>query len=168
MFYSRLTSFFLMLVCIGLLSFAAYLQINLGLMPCPLCVIQRIFLALLVLVFLVGSLYTPTERSTQRFHSSLIIICSGLGAFFAARHAWLTMQPPGSVPTCSPTLSYMLQNLPLTQTLKTMFSGSGDCARDVWQLFGLNIPQWTLLFFIAFLIFGIARFYVAKNQRGKA
>jgi protein dithiol:quinone oxidoreductase len=168
MFYSRWTSFIGMLVCVGLLAFAAYLQVHLALMPCPLCVIQRIFIALLALVFLVGSLYTPTERATQRIHSGLIITFSALGALFAARHSWLTMQPPGSVPSCSPTLSYMLQNLPMTQTMKLMFTGSGECTTNVWSFLGLNIPQWTLLFFIVFLLFGIARFYAAKSRRGIA
>lgn len=167
MLYSRWTSFICLLICCALLGFAAYLQISLGLAPCPLCVLQRIMFALLILVFLVGSLYTSSERYGKRLHSIFIIIFSGLGVLLSGKQVWLMMQPPGTVPTCSPTLEYMLQNLPLTQTLKIMLQGSGDCARETWQMFGLTVPQWSLALFLLFMLFGILRFVAAKSDKDK-
>jgi disulfide bond formation protein DsbB len=166
MLYSRWTSFVGLCICLGLLAFAAYLQVHLGLLPCPLCVLQRIMIAFIGLVFLVGCLYTPNEKLGQRIHSSFIVAFSFLGVLLAIRHVWLAHQPPGTVATCSPTLEYMLQNLPLGQTLQLMLTGSGDCARVTYRLFTLSIPEWTLLFFIAFMIFGIIRYMFAKSKVG--
>jgi len=166
MFYSRWVSLVGLLVCMGLLGFAAYLQVHLGLLPCPLCVLQRILIALLGFVFLVGCLYTPNERFGKRMHSGFIVFFSLLGVFAATRHVWLTFQPPGSVPICSPTLEYMLQNLPLNQTIALLFKGSGDCAKVTYRLLDLNIPEWTLIFFIVVLFFGVIRFAIAKSETG--
>jgi disulfide bond formation protein DsbB len=166
MFYSRWTSFVGLCICLGLLGFAAYLQEHLGLLPCPLCVLQRIFVALLGIVFLVGSLYTPNEKLGQRIHSGFIIAFSLMGGLAAARHVWLTHQPPGTVSSCSPTLEYMLQNLPFMQAVKLLLTGSGDCARVTYRLMDLSIPEWTLLFFMALLVFGIIRFMRARSTIG--
>jgi len=166
MFYSRWTSFVGLLICMGLLGFAAYLQAHLGLLPCPLCVLQRILIAFLGFVFLVGALYTPNERFGKRMHSGFIMLFSLLGVFAATRHVWLTFQPPGSVPACSPTLEYMLQNLPFNQTVMLLLKGSGDCAKVTYRLLDLSIPEWTLIFFIAALFFGIIRFAMAKSKMG--
>jgi disulfide bond formation protein DsbB len=164
--YSRWTSFAGMLVCLGLLSFAAYLQVQLKLLPCPLCVIQRILIALIALVFLVGSIYTPVDRLGKKIHSGFIMFFSLLGLIVATRHVWLTFQPAGTVVSCSPTLEYMLQNLSLNQTLKLLLVGSGDCARVTYTLLDLSIPEWTLIVFVGFFIFGLLRSFAAKSERG--
>jgi disulfide bond formation protein DsbB len=165
--YSRWTSFVGMLFCFGLLAFAAYLQVYLKLMPCPLCVLQRIVLLFMGFVFLVGALYTPHERLGKRFHSGLLLLFSLLGISVAGRHVWLTLQPPSAVPSCSPTLEYMLQNMKLSETLKVMFMGSGDCAKVTFRLLTLSIPEWTLIVFIVLFVFGWVRYMLAKDDRDK-
>lgn len=164
--YSRWVSVIGFLFCLGLLIFAAYLQFELNLMPCPLCVVQRVFIGLIGLIFLVGSLYTPIEQRGKRIHSGFIVAFSFLGTLIAARHVWLTLQPPSAVTTCSPTLEYMLQNLPFTETIKVFFLGSGDCAKVTYNLLGLSIPEWTLLCFIAIFLFSLVRYKVAKSEHG--
>jgi disulfide bond formation protein DsbB len=89
-----------------------------------------------------------------------------LGLLTAGRHVWLTLQPPSAVTTCSPTLEYMLQNLPLTETIKVFFVGSGDCGKVSYHLLGLNIPQWTLICFITIFVFSLVRYKVAKSEHG--
>lgn len=164
MLYSRWTSFICLLLCCGLLGFAAYLQTHLGLLPCPLCVVQRFIIGLLGLLFLLSSLYTAQENFWRRFHSGLLVLMSLLGAAVAGRHVWLTMQPVGTVPTCGPSLDYMLQNLPWSQTYKMLLQGAGDGAKDTWQLLGYTLPQWTLLFFSLMALFGLIRFLSVKNK----
>jgi len=154
-----------MLFCFGVLGFAAYLQVYLKLMPCPLCVLSRIIFLFLGFVFLVGALYTPYERFGKRLHSGIILLLSVLGVFIAGRHVWLTLQPPSAVPSCSPTLEYMLQNMPLSETLKIMFIGSGDCAKVTWRFLTLSIPEWTLIIFVGLFVFGWFRYLVAKGAR---
>lgn len=155
--YSRKISFFAFLTCIILLGIAMYLQYSLGLKPCPLCVVQRFCIALLALIFMVGALYIPRNRVTRWIFSLFTVIFASLGVLTALRHIWLEHQPIGSVPSCSASLDYMLQNFPMSRTLIQLFNGSGDCAQVTWQFLTLSIPGWTLIFFAIFLLIGLLR-----------
>ena len=157
LYYSRKISLFAFLICLGLLGIAMYLQYSLGLQPCPLCVVQRVCIALLALIFMVGSLYIPRSRLIRWIYSLFTVIFAGLGIAAALRHLWLEHLPPGSVPSCSASLDYMLQNFPMSQTLIQLFNGSGDCAQITWQFLTLTIPAWTLIFFAVFLLIGLLR-----------
>jgi disulfide bond formation protein DsbB len=163
--YSRKISFLGFLICMALLGFAAYLQTHLGLLPCPLCVVQRLIVLIIALICLINSLFTPASIRGKRINSGILGGFSVLGIFVAARHVWLTLQPVTAVATCSPTLEYMFKNLAVTQTLQILFLGSDDCARQTWHLLGLNIPEWTLIFFIAVTIFAIVRYSVVTAEK---
>lgn len=164
-FYSRGVNFLGFLFCCFLLGFAAYLQLHLGLLPCPLCVVQRIIVLLIGVIFLIGALYTPPDPLGKKIHSGFLIFFGALGVFVAARHVWLTLQPPSGLATCSPTLEYMFQHLAFTQTLKILLLGTDDCAKDTWRLLGLNIPEWTLIFFVGVTIFSVIRYMIAKHEK---
>ncbi|MBN8799588.1 MAG: disulfide bond formation protein B, partial [Stenotrophomonas nitritireducens] len=45
------------LACAGLLAFAIWMQLEMGLEPCPLCIFQRIAFAAVGLAFLLGALH---------------------------------------------------------------------------------------------------------------
>jgi len=36
-----------------------------------------------------------------------------------------------------------------------VFQGSGECAEVQWSLFGLSIPEWALIGFIFFCLYGL-------------
>jgi len=42
----------------------------------------------------------------------------------------------------------VLQNFPLSETIKLMLSGTGDCAKVDWTMLGFSMPAWTLLAFL--------------------
>jgi disulfide bond formation protein DsbB len=44
----------------------------------------------------------------------------------------------------------MLDNFPLSRTLKTLISGTGECAVVDWTFLGLSIAGWALVCFAAF------------------
>jgi disulfide bond formation protein DsbB len=164
-FYSRGISFLGFLVCCGLLGFAAYLQVHLGLLPCPLCVVQRVIIVVMGIIFLIGALYTPPHPYGKKVHSGFLGFFGIVGILIASRHVWLTLQPPSGVATCSPTLEYMFQHLAITDTLKILLLGTDDCAKDTWRLLGLNIPEWTLIFFVGVTIFAVIRYMVAREEK---
>ncbi|MGH8276767.1 MAG: disulfide bond formation protein B, partial [Steroidobacteraceae bacterium] len=58
-------------VCVALLAYALYAQYGLGLDPCPLCIFQRIGIALLGLAFLAASLHNPANHG--RYVYALLI-----------------------------------------------------------------------------------------------
>jgi disulfide bond formation protein DsbB len=139
---------------LGLIAFALYLQHYHGLEPCPLCILQRMAFLATGLLFLVAAVHGPGPIGS-RVYAAGITITGLTGAGIATRHVWLQQLPPDQVPECGPGLEYMLEVFPLTETLKMVFAGSGECADISWTLFGLSMPTWSLLCFLCLVTAGL-------------
>jgi protein dithiol:quinone oxidoreductase len=142
------------LVCAGLIGYALYMQHGLGLEPCPLCILQRVAVIAAGVVFLLAAFHDP-GRVGAIVYSCILIVIAVAGAAVAARHVWLQGLPPAEVPACGPGLSYMLETLPFSDVLASVFKGSGDCASVDWRFLGLSIPGWTLVFFLSLIVAAI-------------
>jgi protein dithiol:quinone oxidoreductase len=133
-----------LLVCLGLLAYAWYAQRVLGLEPCPLCIFQRVGIALCALLFLLAALQNP-GRVAGRVYGALLLLAAAATAGVAARHLWIQHLPEGSVPACGASLGYLLDIFPLTDVIRKVLTGSGECARVSWRFLGLSMPGWVLL-----------------------
>lgn len=156
----RIVNFGAFAICVGLMAYALYLQHGTGLEPCPLCVLQRLAVIGLGVVFLVAALHNP-GRTGASVYGLLLAFIALLGVAVAGRHVWLQHLPPEDVPACGPGLEYMLEELPLAQVLTKVFSGSGECADVDWLFLGLSMPTWVLIWFV---ILGVAG--IVNNFRG--
>tara|TARA_B100000989_G_scaffold298413_2_gene287629 strand:- start:10290 stop:10784 length:495 start_codon:yes stop_codon:yes gene_type:complete len=143
-------------VCLLLLAGAGYLQIAQGLKPCPLCEIQRLLMAVLGLVFVFAALHNPGRRGVN-IYSWVIFFMALLGALSAGRQLWLQFYPPVDGVSCQASLAYMLQILPLTESIKLLIMGTGDCAEVQWHFLGLTMPGWTLISFAVLGLWGFAQ-----------
>ena len=63
--------------------------------------------------------------------------------------------PKDKVPQCGPDLYFMMENFPLSRTLKTLFSGTGECANVDWTFLGMSIAEWSLLWFAALFMYAL-------------
>lgn len=126
------------ILCIGLL-----VEFALGLAPCPLCMMQRIWFALTGIVAWIGLSHNPRWG----IYPLVSALCAMVGGGFAIRQLWLQSLPADQVPSCGPDLSYMIDAFPLGDLLVAMTSGTGDCAviHDVIPL--MSIAGWSLLGF---------------------
>lgn len=149
----RWLNIFGFLVCLGGLGVALFAQFHLGMEPCPLCIFQRLALAALGLLFLTAALHDPRGWGAK-VYGALIDLTAFLGMAVAARQVWLQHLPPDEVPRCGPGLDYMLQTFHLTETIREVLSGSGECAK-VETLLGLSIPEWTLMLFLGLGVMGL-------------
>ncbi|MAZ40244.1 MAG: disulfide bond formation protein B [Legionellales bacterium] len=148
------------MVCSLMLSFALYLEYIQGLLPCPLCQLQRIALIIIGLLFLSALMFKPSRISTKVFAFFITLFCV-IGALLAGRQIYLQHLPSGSVPgTCVPGLSYLFSMLPFHEAIKTAIQGSSDCAEIVWQFLGLNMAKWT---FIAFIFLALTAIWQIKR-----
>jgi disulfide bond formation protein DsbB len=141
-------------VCCGLMGFALFAQHVLLLDPCPLCVFQRVAVISIGLIFLVAALHDPSGAG-RIVYGLLLALAAVAGAAVAGRHAWLQQLPPDKVPSCGPGLDYMLETLPFTEMLSTVFKGSGECAEIVWQFLGLSMPAWVFIWVTALGVTGV-------------
>ena len=141
-------------LCVVLMATALWLQHVEGLEPCPLCVLQRGAVIALGVLMVAGAIHDPAAVG-RRVYGVMITIAAIAGAAVAGRHVWLQSLPPGQAPECGPGLEYMLGAFPLTEVIEMVLRGSGECAEVQWTFLSLSIPEWTLLMFIAFAIFGL-------------
>lgn len=152
------------LACIGLLGAAYYFEYVMYLDPCPLCVMQRIAVLLVGLVSLSGFLL-GLEGIKQKFHAVLLFVTASFGLFVAGRHMWIQSLPADQVPTCGPSLEYMVDTLPWAEVLTVMLRGNGNCAETQWSFIGLSMPAWVLIWFVGFMLISIALFLIANKKR---
>ena len=139
-------------ICIlsgGLLCIGLVMEHAMGLSPCPLCMMQRIWLALVGLTAYASLAHSPRWGIYPLVGGVFAIIGSG----FSLRQIWLQNLPKDQVPSCGPDLAYMIQSFPLSDLLAAMTSGTGDCAEVSWSLLGLRIPAWLFAGFMV-LLFG--------------
>jgi len=142
-------------VCAALLGYALYTQFHLHLEPCPLCIFQRIGVALLALAFLAASLHDP--RAGGRYGYALAIAAAALStAAVALRHVYVQSLPPGSLPSCGAPLAVLMKFMPLWQLIRKVLTGSGECGEVSWRFLGLAMPAWVLLWSLVLGIFGVA------------
>ena len=149
--------------CAGLLALAITLQLQGGLVPCPLCIFQRIAFTAAGVVFLVAGLHAPRGAGGQRVYALLALVASGIGAGIAGRHVWIQHLPADEVPTCGPGLDYMRELMPLTSVIRKVLTGSGECARVDWTLLGLSMAEWGLVWFL--LLAGWAAWLLLRRAR---
>ena len=140
--------------CLDLMAYALYAQYVLRLEPCPLCILQRVAVIGLGILFLAAWLHGPGVRGA-RAYAALIAIVSVLGVLVAWRHLWIISQPPGTVAECGASLDYMLEVLPLHEVMSKVLSGSGECAQVDWRLLGLTMPAWVLISLVLLGAFGV-------------
>ena len=143
------------LVCAALMAWALWLQYGEGLEPCPLCMFQRVAVVAVGIVFLIAAIHNPRRRGAA-FYALLTLIFAGAGAAFAARQIWLQALPKDQVPACGMGIGYMMETLPLTEVVRKVLEGSGECAEKAWVFLGLSIAGWTFVFFAAMIAAAIA------------
>ena len=140
-----------LIAIVVLLAISLYLQLVDGILPCPLCTLQRLTFAVLGVVFLLGTLLCQF-RSARLIANILAITTSGLGIFLAGRQIWLQHFHTDSS-ECGVSLQYMIQVLPLNEVLQKVFAGSAECAQRGWEFLSLNMAEWALFWFAGFMVF---------------
>ncbi len=134
--------------CAAALAFAFWSQYGLGLIPCHLCIFQRVTVAALGVAFVLAALVSqPGPRGVL---SAILIGLAGCATLATAgRHVWIQMQPAGSVPACGADLDFLLDLFPLTEVILKVFKAGGECAKVDWSFLGLSMPAWVVVFALA-------------------
>lgn len=143
----RAVQYGLVWLTLFVLLFSFYSQYILGLQPCPLCLMQR------ACVFILLVLMSLSLRTLKRARALTLIECfiACAGLFFALRQLWLQSLPEGSAPACMPGLDILIRYFPMKDVLHALLWGSGDCAESVWSFLGLSMAGWSACYF-AFMV----------------
>jgi disulfide bond formation protein DsbB len=131
-------------VCVSLLIFGLYLQHVVGLVPCPMCIVQRYALVLVALLALLARF--SAKKTAHLFSAALLLLTCSFGAFVAARQSWLQWYPP-EVVSCGRDFYGMIETFPLQRLIPMLFKGGGDCTKVDWTFLGGSIANWSFLCF---------------------
>ena len=138
------------LICAGSLVYAVYLQLVKNLLPCPLCVAQRLSYWVIGLTAIVAVAHNPRTLG-RRLYSGVMMIAALVGGVVATRHSWLVRYPESFECGISPE-ERLLNSLPIARWWPTMFEANGDCSESSWELISLTIPDWSAILFILMAI----------------
>ena len=149
------------IVCFSLLAFGIYLQEGKGLVPCPMCIVQRYCLILVMIFALLGAIFFKAKKAKRWIVS--VSFFSVAGAFVAARQSFLQWYPPEAF-SCGRDFYGMVEDFPLKKLVPMIFKGSGDCVIIDWTFLGLSIANWSFLNFIFILALVLSSWYAAKTR----
>ncbi len=152
----------LSLACIGMLAFGMYLQHVVGLVPCPMCIVQRYALVLVVLI--AGLTALSRKKGVHLGGAVLLLLTAGFGGFVAARQSWLQWYPP-EVVSCGRDFYGMIETFPLQRALPMIFKGGGDCTVIDWTFLGGSIANWSFIVFSGIAVLALALIWQQIKRR---
>ena len=147
---TRAPYLFLSFLSLGLVAFAVVLQQvsyqGVSFLPCPLCVLQRVgYLGVALSCFLAAGI----PRLRKLFHS-LAILAAGYGVAVASHHVWLLSHPSES---CGiDPLETWINQFQLANSFPWLFKADGLCSAKLPAILGLQVPEWSLLWFGVLLL----------------
>jgi protein dithiol:quinone oxidoreductase len=142
------------LACFAMLGYAVYAEKALGLVPCPLCMFQRVAIGALGIVFLVAALHRVRYHGAIVYGAFVTVFAAAL-IWVAGRHVWIQAQPPGTVPACGAPLDTLMQMLPVLEVVRKVMTGGGECGTIDWTFLGLSMPMWVLISAITLALVGL-------------
>lgn len=149
---------------LALMGVALYMQYVMELIPCALCMTQRVFVIAVGVVALIAWIHKPASLSS-RVYAIVGVLMALIGSAFSIRHLWLQSLPEDQVPACGPSLSYLLESFPLSEALSILLRGDGNCAETIWTFLGVSIPGWTLVAFVGLIaINGLVVYKSFRNE----
>ena len=128
-------------VSLALVGAALYLQHAQGMLPCPLCVIQRYLFLGIALFSLIGAL---TGRI--KAFAALALLCGLGGLGVVGKHLYV-LAHPGFSCGIDP-METVLNKIPTATLLPWLFRADGLCEAAQDTVLGLNVPQWSAVWFV--------------------
>ena len=156
--------FILTLLCTGMLSLAYILQYGFNLEPCPLCVLERFVLFIMLGSCILGLMIK--NKIIQKILYYLIIINNFLALAIAGRHLYLQSLPPEKVPACAPGFDFLINNFSASEVLSILLKGSGQCANIGPRFLYLSVAQWSFIGFSFLMLLSLsAKIWTKKLSR---
>jgi disulfide bond formation protein DsbB len=151
MFSYRKVYLYLFIICCCLIGFAAYLQYFEEIEPCLLCMLQRLIIFVLGLLFVAASLHQHNQASKKIYNTINLIFCC-LGMLVAGRQLWLQHLPPNTQDVCMPGYQLLIETSSWSTLLKYAIVGTQDCAQINWSFLGISMAGWSFGVFVFFAL----------------
>ena len=154
---SRTNYVFVSIFSLSLVIFAVILQQtgyqNVSFLPCPLCILQRLGYLGIAISCLLAAALTPLRKL---FHGIAILI-AGYGVAVAGHHVWLLSHPSESCGVDP--LELWINQFQLANGLPWLFKADGLCSAKLPAILGMQVPEWSLLWFAVLFMILIITFF---------
>ncbi|CAA6824979.1 MAG: Disulfide bond formation protein B [uncultured Thiotrichaceae bacterium] len=146
----------IMLLCIsvGMAVGSFFFEHIIGLHNCHLCIFQRNIAIVLSAILLVFIIHDPADYK-RRLYALILMLISVFGVIFAGRHAWIQTFQTEKIANCDPSLSILMERLPISTLIERVFYGNGECSQSLTTFLGLTIPSWSFLLYLFFYLFSL-------------
>ncbi len=151
----------LALACFGLVAVGLELQALYRLAPCPLCIFQRLLYLVIGALGLLGFALPQGRLLWAGLGSGL-----ALGGFAVAAYQTWMQAFPELATECGYADPNAIERLVdwLGMQYPGMFLATGFCTSRDWELLGMSMANWSLLFFAGI----VAYLFVLAKRGGKA
>ena len=150
----------LLILSLGMMSVALFMEHFLQLKPCILCYMQRGAVILIGVISAIGLMINSKNINLYKVMISSVLVFVFSGAALSIRQLYLQSLPADLVPSCAPDIDYLFSTLPFLEVLILAFSGDGNCAEVLWSFMGISIPGWLLIGFVCIAVYC---FLILKN-----
>lgn len=140
---TRSLFFLAFLTCALIIAAVLYLQHAVGLEPCLLCLSQRAAMVSCGVLTLAAACHSPGVTGWHRYCVALLMVAL-VGAAMAGFQVWLqTASADELIPVFA-----ALDSLSPGRWSDSFHVNAAVCAQITWSLFGLSLPEWSLLAFV--------------------
>lgn len=140
----------ILLICVASLCVGFYLEYVEHLLPCVLCIMQRVAYAA-VAVF--AGLYCVLQR--HRLARILLRITAFLsasaGLYFAGKQVYIESLPPELRPSCSIPLHSLIEHQQWLDALWLALQGTSDCGTKSMIFLDMSLAWWSGCLFLLLL-----------------
>ncbi|MCC2644625.1 MAG: disulfide bond formation protein [Burkholderiales bacterium] len=147
------------LICAATIVYAYYAQYYQGVNPCPLCIVQRLVIAVIgLLCFMLGM--TGVSGILNKICSLIIAGITIFGMVIAKRQLYLMNLPLDQQPlSCGMPLDIQFQRLPFNSFLHYVLQGDAECGKVNWLVFGMKPPTAMIVLCCIILLILVYNFF---------
>jgi disulfide bond formation protein DsbB len=143
--------------CSGIVVLSQWYLENIeNLVPCNLCIIQKTCAQAIFFIYLI-KMVSPYLRPLFDV-SAFLSICLGIGA--SGRQIYLISLPRDQLPAglCDLPFEAVFNIYPFFEGIQKIFLGSSKCAQEDWWFLGINIAEWSFIFFASMMLISLLRY----------
>ena len=131
--------------------------------PCPLCILDRIVVAAMGVVFIVAAAMNFRGGAAL---AAMLFNCVALafGFLFAGRHIWLQNRLPDETGSC---LGNAEAAANLIEIIRRAFDANADCGAIMWEdpVLALTIPEQVMIMFVGYAGILLFQFFLLSRMK---
>jgi disulfide bond formation protein DsbB len=151
---TRSLFFLAFIACALIIGAVVYLQRVFGLTPCVLCLWQRWVFVSCAVVCLAAAVHGPQAAGSRRYGALMLAVCLS-GAAIAGGQVWLQTATAQELVEVMAAIERGLDFLSLNNLVDRLRFDTVLCAEINWSLFGISLPEWSLLAFVGLALLAL-------------